>query len=149
MNRTGIGRIISGDSLFSRHQSAARRERLRRVYWIGGGSGAGKSTIARRLATRHGLRLYATDEVMADHGRRSTPADSPFLAGFAAMDMDERWVSRSPETMLETFHWFRGEGFGLIVDDLLRLPDGEGVIAEGWLLPRLQPPARPGHAAWL
>jgi len=84
-------------------EQAALRARLRDVYWIGGGSGAGKSTIARRLAARHGLRLYATDEVMADHGRRSSPADSPLMAGFAAMDMDERWVSRSPETMLETF----------------------------------------------
>src|SRR5262249_57891063 len=80
--------------------------RLRDVYWIGGGSGAGKSTIARRLAARHGLRLYATDEVMADHGRRTSPVDSPFMARFAAMDMDERLVSRSPPTMLETFGWF-------------------------------------------
>jgi len=89
---------------------------------------------------------------MADHGRRIVLADSPFLARFAAMDMDERWVSRSPETMLETFHWFRGEGFGLIVDDLLRLPGEEGVIAEGFrLLPHLVQPllARPGHAVWL
>ena len=126
------------------------RERLRDVYWIGGGSGAGKSTIARRLAARHGLRLYATDEVMADHGRRSSPVDSPFMAGFAAMDMDERWVSRSPQTMLETFGWFRGEGFGLIVEDLLRLPAGPGVIAEGFrLLPRLVRPllAGPGQAS--
>ena len=128
----------------------ARRARLRDVYWIGGGSGAGKSTIARRLAARHGLRLYATDEVMADHGRRSSPVDSPFMAGFAAMDMDERWVSRSPQTMLETFGWFRGEGFGLIVEDLLRLPPG--VIAEGFrLLPSLVRPllSVPGHAVWL
>jgi len=68
------------------------------------------------------------------------------------MDMDERWVSRSPEIMLETFHWFRGEGFGLIVEDLLRLPQGSGVIAEGFrLLPRLVQPllAGPGQAVWL
>jgi hypothetical protein len=126
--------------------------RLRGVYWIGGGSGAGKSTIARRLAARHGLRLYATDEVMADHGRRTSPVDSPFMAGFAAMDMDERWVSRSPQTMLDTFHWFRGEGFGLIVEDLLSFPAGPGVIAEGFrLLPRLVRPllADTGHAVWL
>ena len=130
----------------------ALRDRLGHVYWIGGGSGAGKSTIARRLAARHGLRLYATDEVMPDHARRSTVADSPLLAEFAAMDMDERWVSRSPQTMLETFHWFRGEGFGLIVEDLLRLPDQPGVIAEGFrLLPRLVQPllAEPGRAVWL
>jgi hypothetical protein len=54
--------------------------------------------------------------------------------------------------MLETFHWFRGEGFGLIVEDLLGLPRDQGVIAEGFrLLPRLVKPllAVPGHAAWL
>jgi 2-phosphoglycerate kinase len=133
---------------------AVLRERLRDVYWIGGGSGAGKSTVARRLADRYGLRRYATDDVMPDHARRMRPEDSPFLAEFAAMDMDERWVSRSPETMLETFHWFRGEGFGLIVEDLLELSElpGPGVIAEGFrLLPRLVRPllAEPGRAAWL
>jgi 2-phosphoglycerate kinase len=133
---------------------AARRERLRDVYWIGGGSGAGKSTVARRLAGQYGLRRYATDDVMPDHARRMVPSDSPFLAEFAAMDMDERWVSRSPETMLETFHWFRGEGFGLIVEDVLELSGlpGPGVIAEGFrLLPRLVGPllAEPGRAVWL
>jgi adenylate kinase family enzyme len=64
-----------------------------RAYWIGAGSGAGKSTIARRLADRHGLRLYSTDDAMADHGRRIDPSDAPFLREFAAMDMDERWLS--------------------------------------------------------
>ncbi|GAA2631387.1 hypothetical protein GCM10010399_74480 [Dactylosporangium fulvum] len=128
------------------------RERLRHVHWIGGGSGAGKSTVARRLAERHGLVHYSTDAVMGDHAGRSTPGDSPHLHGFIAMDMDERWVHRSPETMLETFHWYRGEGFGLIVDDLLRLPAGPPVVAEGFrLLPALVRPllAEPGQAVWL
>jgi 2-phosphoglycerate kinase len=131
---------------------AALQARLRHVYWIGGGSGAGKSTIARRLAARHGLRTYATDDVMSDHARRSTAEDCPMLSEFFAMDMDERWVKRSPETMLETFHWFRGEGFGMIVDDLLRLPTEPGVIVEGFrLLPHLVKPllAVPSHAVWL
>jgi hypothetical protein len=132
--------------------AAALRARLGQVYWIGGGSGAGKSVIARRLAARYGLGLYATDDVMRDHASRCAPADAPFLREFAAMDMDERWANRSPETMLETFHWFRGEGFELIVEDLLRLPAEPGVIAEGFrLLPRLVQPllAKPGHAVWL
>ena len=132
--------------------SAAHRERLRHVYWIGGGSGAGKSTVARRIASQHGLRVYATDDVMADHARRSTHEDSPLLHRFMAMGMDERWVNRPPNTMLETFHWFQGEGFDLIVEDLLRLPREPCVIAEGFrLLPRLVKPLlpAPAHAVWL
>lgn len=134
------------------NSSIAARSQLRHVLWIGGGSGAGKSTVARRLAVRYGLRLYATDDVMGDHARRSTPEDCPFLAEFMAMDMDERWVARSPETMLETFHWFRGEGFGLIVEDLLCLPREPGVLVEGLrLLPQLVKPllAVPSRAVWL
>lgn len=132
--------------------AAALRARLQHVYWIGGGSGAGKSTIARCIAAQHGLHVYATDDVMPDHAGRSTPEDAPYLSRFKTMDMDERWVNRSPETMLETFHWFRGEGFGLIVEDLLRLPAETDVIAEGFrLLPHLIKPllAEPGHAVWL
>jgi len=132
--------------------SAALRKQLRHVYWIGGGSGAGKSTIAHRIAAQHGLRLYATDDVMADHARRSTGEDSPLLHRFMTMDMDERWVNRSPNTMLETFHWFQGEGFNLIIEDLLSLPREPGVIVEGFrLLPRLVEPllSAPAHAVWL
>jgi hypothetical protein len=133
-------------------EAAALRARFGHVYWIGGGSGAGKSTIARRLAAQHGLRLYATDAVMAEHDGRITVRDAPFLGEFKAMGMDERWVNRSPETMLETFHWFRGEGFGLIFEDLLRLPAEPGVIAEGFrLLPHLVKPllTTPDHSVWL
>ena len=121
--------------------SAALRQQLQHVYWIGGGSAAGKSTIARRLAAQHGLRVYATDDVMADHARRSTEEDSPLLHRFMSMDMDERWVNRPAKTLLETFHWFQGEGFNLIIEDLLCLPPETGVIVEGFrLLPRLVEP---------
>jgi 2-phosphoglycerate kinase len=122
------------------------------VFWIGGGSGAGKSTIANRLAVEHGLRVYATDSVMSTHAALLTAEEAPYLAGFTAMDMDERWRNRSPETMLATFHWFHGEGFDLIVDDLLRAGSGQPIIVEGFrLLPRLVAPllADPGRAVWL
>ncbi|WP_321897102.1 hypothetical protein [Burkholderia cepacia] len=68
------------------------------------------------------------------------------------MSMDERWVNRSPEVMVETFHWFRGEAFHLIVEDLLSFPPDQDVIVEGFrLLPALVEPllgAR-SHAVWL
>jgi 2-phosphoglycerate kinase len=132
--------------------SAPLREQLRHIYWLGGGSGAGKSTIAHRLAAQHGLHIYSTDDVMPDHARRSTSEDSPLLYSFMAMDMDERWVSRSPKAMLETFHWFQGEGFRLIIEDLLRFPLEPGVIVEGFrLLPRLVKPlvSVPAQSVWL
>lgn len=128
------------------------RGRLAHVYWLGGGSGAGKSTIARKLAQRHGLTLYSTDDVMAEHAQRCTGQDCPLLDAFKKMDMDERWAMQSPEVMLETFPWFKGEGFHLIVEDLLALPEDEPVIVEGFrLLPGCVRPllAAPETALWL
>ena len=125
---------------------------LDHVYWIGGGSCAGKTTVARRIAAQYGLHLYATDDVMPDHARRTSAQDSPLLHRFMAMDMDQRWLIRSPQTMLETFHWFRGEAFNLIVEDLLKLPPERAVVAEGFrLLPQLVHPflSVPSRAVWL
>ena len=128
------------------------QEQLKHIYWIGGGSAAGKSTIARRVAAENGLRVYSTDDAMADHARRSSAGDCPLLHQFMGMDLDERWVHRAPHVMLETFHWFRGEGFKFIVEDLLQLPREPAVIVEGFrLLPQLVKPllAVPSHAVWL
>lgn len=126
-------------------------ESLRHVRWIGGGSGAGKSTVARRVAERHGLHLSMTDESMAEHAGRVRPQDAPLLTAFRAMSMDERWVHRSPEEMLATFHWYAGEGFDLVVEDLLALAP-QPVVVEGLrLLPHLVRPllADRDHAVWL
>src|SRR5207253_1163032 len=75
----------------------------------------------------------------------------PYLAKFLAMDMDERWLRRSPEEMLETFPWFRGECFEMILDDILALPTDPPILVEGFrLLPRLVKPLHwPGQAVWL
>jgi hypothetical protein len=124
----------------------------REVYWIGGGSGAGKSTIARRLTREKGLQMYDTDRVMPEHAARLTAEEAPMLARFSAMDMDERWALRTPQEMLGTFHWFRGEGFALILDDLVQLPAHPPVVVEGFrLLPHLVAPHLdgPSRAVWL
>ncbi len=128
------------------------RSRLEHVRWIGGGSGAGKSTVARRLATAHGLKLYDCDLSISEHVARADATDAPLLRAFLAMDMDERWVNRSPEVMHATFHWFQGEGFDLIVEDLLALPDERPLLVEGFrLIPQLVAPllSRPDQAVWL
>jgi hypothetical protein len=108
--------------------------------------------VARRIAAEHGVDVYSTDDAMADHARRSSPEDCPLLHNFIAMDLDERWVNRSPEVMFDTFHWFHGEGFNLILEDLLQLPRDRGVIVEGFrLLPHLVKPllSESNRAVWL
>jgi hypothetical protein len=100
----------------------------------------------------HGLRVFSTDDCMVAHARRSKHADAPMLRAFLTMDMDERWVERPPSVLFETFHWFRGEGFGLILDDLLCLPKDPPILVEGFrLLPRLVAPllSQPRQAVWL
>jgi hypothetical protein len=126
-------------------------KRLGHIYWIGGGSRAGKSTVARRIAAEQGFQIYETDSSMAEHARCCTEEEHPFLTNFKAMDLDERWVHRSPETMLATFPWFRGECFEMIIADLLKLPSVRPVVVEGFrLLPELVVPiACHSQAVWL
>lgn len=122
------------------------------IYWLGGGSGAGKSTIAQRLAEANGYELYSTDNVMGDHSSRCIASDCPYLESFKPMSMDERWVNRTPKAMLDTFHWFNGEGFNLIIEDLRKYPADSKVIVEGFrLLPKLVKPylSTLTHGLWL
>jgi len=125
---------------------------LDRVYWIGGGSGGGKSTVASLLAAGHGLSCYSTDAAMRAHARQLTADEAPLLHRFLAMDMNERWLDRSPTEMLVTFQWFRGEGFDRIIADLRELASDGPVVAEGFhLLPNLVAPllSERRRAVWL
>jgi hypothetical protein len=68
------------------------------------------------------------------------------------MSLDERWVLHDPVTMYATFPWFHGEGFDLIIEDLLRMPADRPVLAEGFrLTPDLVRPhmTNPNHGVWL
>jgi hypothetical protein len=126
--------------------------RQRHIRWIGGGSGAGKSTVSRQLAEKHGLRLYKCDEMQSSHTARSNPADHPLLHAFLAMTMDERWAQRTPEEMFRTFHGYQGEGFELLLEDLRDMPTDQLILVEGFeLLPRLVAPllSQPNQAVWL
>jgi dephospho-CoA kinase len=42
------------------------------VRWIGGGTGAGKSTVTGRLAERFGLAVYGTDAAIGVHSAKLT-----------------------------------------------------------------------------
>jgi hypothetical protein len=114
------------------------------VYWIGGAPGAGKSTLARRLADQHGWYLYHTDDVMTEHAGRAAAADAPLLAQFMAMDHDEGWsnppgpvVKRLQEVpgvaVTEPVHTAPGLLLGRTVSDRLIH------LCRLWHLPAIEP----------
>jgi len=122
------------------------------VRWVGGGSGAGKTTVTRLLAERFDVGVYSTDAAIGVHSARLDGAAAPLLERFRAMTMDQRWVDGDPVDMFRTFPWFHGEGFDLMLDDLRLLRADRPVIAEGFrLLPALVLPllSNVRHGAWL
>jgi hypothetical protein len=115
------------------------RERFSHVPWIGGGTGAGKSSVAIALAERYGLVRYEYDWHDArDHTERTRPDPHPHRAAFLAMTLDERWVLRTPREMADNAVGSFRDRFEMVIEDLLALPRDQTVIADGFgLLPEL------------
>ncbi len=103
------------------------------VLWIGGPPCAGKTTVARRIARRHGLGLYSADTWTWNHLDRAIAAGVPAAIEWEAMTPAERWERSSPEQMLErSYLTERGQ---MVIDDLEALPTSPLVVAEGVALP--------------
>jgi len=113
------------------------RRRLSHALWIGGSPCSGKSSIVERLSERHAFRSYRVDDAFGAHAARATADAQPHLYRVARMNWDEIW-GRPVEVLLQDEIAVYREEWGMIVDDLLALPDDLPVIAEGAaLLPEL------------
>ncbi len=95
--------------------------------WIGGATGAGKTSISRALAYRHDLQLYNVDHRTYDHLYR------------VRVPPDLRW-DLPPPVLADRFLDYSRHRFELVLEDLATLPPSPGAIAEGpFLLPSLVP----------
>ncbi len=109
------------------------RRTLSHVLWLGGGTGAGKTTIARKLSEKYSLQHYDYDyQDSRSHSERTRPDLHPNRSRFLAMSLDERWVLRSPQEMVESALRGRDERFGMVLEDLLAMPTDRVIIAEGF-----------------
>lgn len=114
---------------------------LQHVLWIGGGTGAGKTTIAKAIAQRHGLERYDYDwQDGRGHSARTRAERHPFRTAFLGLSMDERWVLQTPEAMAESTLGQFAERFEMVLEDITAI-NGPGLVAEGFgLLPELVAP---------
>jgi predicted ATPase len=97
-------------------------DELRNVLWIGGAAGAGKTTVARRLARRHGLRRYNPDTQTWNHLAQALAKGNPAAQRFARMTPAERAAATPDE-----IDYDRGP---MVIDDLRSLPTTPLTLAE-------------------
>ena len=132
-------------------QSPASRQLPPHILWLGGSTCAGKTTVARRLATLHGLRLYHCDDAFEDHRLRARPDRHPGFHRIMDLTGPELW-SRPARQQVEDLLAFYRDGFELTLEDLRALPPGPPVLVEGTgLLPDVLHPllAEPHRALFL
>lgn len=90
--------------------------------WLGGGTGSGKSTVARILAERHGLRVFPVDAFWYVHSE---------LLAEREPSPDEQWLDRSPERQAAEFEETSRRRLGLVLTELERLPAEPPTLVEG------------------
>ena len=98
--------------------------------WIGGGTGAGKSTVARALAVDHGLRRFPIDAFWYAYDTRGAqPRKSP----------DEQWLETPPDVQAAEFEDTSRRMMRFALDDLAELPAAPTVVEGPQILPDLVP----------
>lgn len=105
---------------------------LAHVLWIGGGTDAGKTTVAEAIVQRYRLQSYNFDRHERSHiERRITAGDYQGRKHPYAMTPDEMWIEQTPEVMAAGViqGWARRADFA--IDDLLAMPKSPLILAEG------------------
>ena len=124
---------------------------LSHVLWIAGSPCSGKSTISHTITRIYVFLDYHVDALARNHFARRIAAGDAEAAAFLKINMDQRWIERSVETLVqETLEsWTRD--FHLVIEDLLALPKENIIVAEGNFFPACVAPylSSPHQALWL
>jgi hypothetical protein len=124
------------------------------VLWIGGSPDSGKTSVAGSLADRYSLGRYHFDRHEPAHFGRAGPDRHPALwaAHPDRMSTEQRWLGSPPGEMAAATIASWSERFWMALDDLLEMPAGRIIVAEGpGFFPELLAPLLPDsrRAIWL
>lgn len=124
---------------------------LSHVLWIGGSPCAGKSTIGHTIARTHVFLGYHLDPMSRNHMARRLAAGDAKLAAFLKMTMDQRWLERSEEELVQEVLESWATECRLAIEDLLAMPKEWFIVAEGNFFPECLSPylSSPHQAIWL
>lgn len=100
------------------------------ILWLGGSTCAGKTSVAKRLAAAHGLRVYHCDEAFEEHRRRARPDRHPGFCRIMDLSGPELW-SRPADEQVRSLLAFYADDLGMILEDLRALPADGPVLVEG------------------
>jgi hypothetical protein len=121
---------------------------LAHVRWIAGGTGTGKSTLARLLADRHDVAIYDGDRAEHSWLARCSQQHHPHLFALKDMPPGEMWQRGTPEQVFRAMPSLHGETIGFLAEDLLALPRDRIVLVDyfgvlpGDLAPLLHDPVQ-------
>lgn len=109
---------------------------LSHIFWIGGATDAGKSSVAEVIAKRYGFQVYHYDHHESDHVERLAPISvkhhETMTMNMDTATMDERWVLPTPiELVQKTLCSFQNR-FLLALEDLLAMKSDLPIVAEGF-----------------
>lgn len=107
------------------------------IYWIGGSTCAGKSTITNMLSATYGFTVYHCDEYLGKHLEQSNSLEYPNLNKGTKLSWDDILSIKEDEFLSWTIDLFTEE-YEMILEDLDKLADGKPILVEGInLLPKL------------
>jgi hypothetical protein len=124
---------------------------LSHVLWIGGSPCAGKSTIGHTIARTHVFLDYHLDPMFRNHAIRRLAQGDLALTTFLQMSMDQRWLERSVEALVQEVLDSWSRECRLALEDLLAMPNEWFIVAEGNFFPECVAPclSSPQQAIWL
>jgi hypothetical protein len=91
---------------------------------------SGKSTISRAITYSYVFLDYRLDAWSRNHFARRVAAGDAEATAFLNMSMDQRWIERPVEALVQEAMASWSKDFSLVLEDLLVLPKDNVIVAE-------------------